>query len=238
MLSLRISSILRSMRFVVPLGVMLAGCGGTSEPARPLETVPADTVRTDGQAKPVDAVENPQESGGVAEPHSSLLKLKCLDGRVVEPFTDPATKAVVLVFIATDCPIANAYHPCLAQLHQDYIRAGVSFFLVHSSSRTTIADAQAHADEYGLASPVILDSDQSIAKRCSAEVTPEAVVWQRELNAPVYRGAISNLYAGYGEKRPVATEQYLRNALDEVLAGKPISVPTTKPIGCFISFDK
>ena len=165
-------------------------------------------------------------------------KLKTLDGSSVQPFADQATKAMVLVFVTTDCPIANAYHPKLAEMYQKYQTKGIRFYLVHSSKEINKQAGQKHVEEYRLQIPVVLDKDQSIARRVGATVTPEVVVISGSNDDPLYQGRIDNLYENYGKKRQAATRHYLKDALDQLLAGKEIQTRSTKPIGCFISFDE
>jgi predicted dienelactone hydrolase/thiol-disulfide isomerase/thioredoxin len=178
-----------------------------------------------------------------SEHDQASWQFQILDGSVTDPFADKKNKAVVLVFISTDCPIANSYQPQLAAFNNQYSSKGVQFFLVHSSPQITVESARQHADDYTLSIPVILDKDRSIARRVGATVTPEAVIVQRDkevqrdTNEPAYRGRIDNLYEDFGKKRASATEHYLRDALDQILAGKPVETTRTKPIGCFISFE-
>lgn len=174
----------------------------------------------------------------IQEEQSSDWTIRCLDGMESKPFADrPATKAMVLIFISIDCPIANGYLPQLHQLAREYEVRGVRMFLVHSCSDLDHGAANAHAEEYGISIPIVLDATQAIARRVGAKVTPEAVVIAPDSPEPVYRGAIDNLHADYGKKRRVASERYLTNALDEVLDGKRVTRPRTKPVGCFIAFD-
>ena len=161
----------------------------------------------------------------------------CLDRTKVKPFEDPETKAVVLIFISPDCPIANAYHPKLKQMNEHFRPHGVRFFLVHSSLGISTSVARKHAETFDLSLPVVLDADQSIARAVNATITPAAVVLARHRSMPIYRGAIDNRYAGYGKKRQVANEFFLQDALISYLADESIAVPKTTPIGCFISFD-
>ena len=161
----------------------------------------------------------------------------CLGRTNVKPFEDPKTKAVVLIFISPDCPIANAYHPQLKQLDERLGPQGIRFFLVHSSRDISTIVARKHAETFDLSLPVVLDADQSIARAVNATITPEAVVLARRRSMPIYRGAIDNRYAGYGKKRRVVNQFFLNDALISYLAGESIAVPKTVPIGCFISFD-
>ena len=93
-----------------------------------------------------------------------------------------------------------------------------------------------HADDFELSIPVILDGDQTLASRVDAKVTPEAIVIPRGSEKAVYRGKIDNLYEGYGKKRRRANKHYLNDALTQLLTGKEIALPSTKPIGCYISY--
>ena len=162
----------------------------------------------------------------------------CLDQTRIKPFEDPKTKAVVLIFISPDCPIANAYHPQLKQMGERLGPQGVRFFLVHSSRDISIMVARKHAETFDLTLPVVLDADQSIARAVNATITPEAIVIARGRSLPIYRGAIDNRYAGYGKKRQFASQSFLQDALISYLVGEPIAVSKTTPIGCFISFDE
>lgn len=170
------------------------------------------------------------------ETESSPWVLDSLDGNTVHPFADDETQAIVLIFISTDCPIANTYHPLLKELEREFRDNGIEFYLVHSTAGITAADARRHADDFDLTIPVILDGDQSLARRVEAKVTPEAIVLQRGGDEAVYRGKIDDLYEGYGKKRRTANKHYLKDALDQILTGKEISVSSTKPIGCYISY--
>ena len=164
-------------------------------------------------------------------------EFNCLDGIRLMPFEDPKTKAVVLIFISPDCPVANAYHPQLKKMDECFGPMGVRFFLVHSSQDISPAVAREHAAAFGLSIPVVLDADQSLARAVNATITPEAIVIARGRPSRIYRGAIDNRYAAYGKKRPVASQFFLQDALTSYLAGESIAVRKTKPVGCFISFD-
>lgn len=154
-----------------------------------------------------------------------------------EPFADEKTKAIVLVFVTTDCPIANYYQPTLTALTQEYAERGVRFFLLHSDRDTKAEAAAKHAKEFKAKAPVIMDSTQRIAKRVGARVTPEAFVITRE-GETVYRGRINDLYADFGKRRRTASKNDLRDAIEALLAGKKIETPETRAIGCYIPYPK
>ncbi|TWU04766.1 redoxin domain-containing protein [Stieleria varia] len=163
-------------------------------------------------------------------------KLTDIDGNHHEPFEEKSTRGLVLIFISTDCPIANGYQPLIQRLASDYRKDGMRIFMIHSSPRLSIEEARKHAIEFGISTPVVIDTDQSIARRVGATVTPQAFVFVPNQTHLVYQGRIDNMYAGYGKKRKVATTHDLADALESVVAGRPIKNAETIAVGCFISY--
>ncbi len=161
-----------------------------------------------------------------------------LDGSVLTPFKDAETKAIVLIFTATDCRIANTYQPILASLQQQYAKQGVQFIQVHPDLEANGSKVERHAKEFQIEAPIVLDRELSLAKRVNAEVTPEVFLIERGNSTPAYRGAIDNRYAGFGKKRPSADNHFLADAIESLLSNESISVSRTKPVGCFISYDE
>ena len=142
-------------------------------------------------------------------------------------------KAVVLLFIARDCPVSNSYAPEIGRIIARYTPLKVGFTLVYPDPDTSLAAARQHAKDYGYTCPLLLDSTHKLVRRAGATVTPEAAVF-----APggrlLYRGRIDDLYLGFGKRRNAATRHDLRDALDAVLAGHAVPAPRTEAIGCFI----
>ncbi len=158
-----------------------------------------------------------------------------LDGNTWHwPEAGSGDKPLVLVFVATDCPIANGYLPLLQRMADDRAKDGVSFLLVHPRAGVTVEAARAHRAEFDIRIPAVLDGDQNITRAAHATVTPQAAVFIGSSVQPVYSGRIDDLYAGFGKKRAAATSHDLADALDLLLAGKPVAVSTTEPVGCLI----
>ena len=82
--------------------------------------------------------------------------------------------------------------------------------------------------------PAIIDATQSLAKAAGATVTPEVAVILPN-GTIAYRGRIDNTWVGLGKNRRQPTETDLKNALDQIAAGKPVTTPRTKAVGCFIT---
>lgn len=161
-----------------------------------------------------------------------------ITGREHRLFGDAATKAMVLVFISTDCPIANSYQPQLQKLAKNHAADGIRWFMVHPNESTTAAQAQSHAEQFQIGIPIVLDRDLSIARRAGATVTPEVVVYCAADAPPVYQGRIDNLYADYGKKRAKATTHELDDVLAAIARGQSPAASKTDPVGCFISFQQ
>src|SRR5688572_12998023 len=90
------------------------------------------------------------------------------------PLDEPkGARAVVVVFLGTQCPINNAYLPRLRELHDSYAAKGVAFFAINSNEHDTLEAIRSHAQKHKLAFPVLKDDGQSAAKRFGAERVPE-----------------------------------------------------------------
>ncbi len=154
-------------------------------------------------------------------------------GKLHEPLKPDGRKATVIIFTLPDCPIANAYAPEINRLVADYSAKGVGFYLAHVDRDLTAAAARKHAADFSLPCPVLLDTQHALVKALGATKTPQAFLLDAT-GKTVYRGRINNLFADYGTRRQSVTQHDLRDALDAVLVGKPVSQPVTEAIGCHI----
>jgi mono/diheme cytochrome c family protein len=161
------------------------------------------------------------------------VRVTDIAGTAQTPLNPSGKKAAVLLFITGDCPICNAYAPEVKRLCADYTAKGIAFFIVHVDPKTTAEQARKHATEYGFDCPIVLDTAGTLVKAVGAHTTPEAFLVSPE-STLLYHGRIDDRFIDFGKSRAEATQHDLRRALDEVLAGKPVSVPTTKAVGCYI----
>jgi peroxiredoxin len=141
-------------------------------------------------------------------------------------------KAFVVVFVGTECPLANLYIPSLIALHQEYAGKGVQFLAINSNSQDSFLDVSAHAQERDVPFPVLKDFDHAVADAFGARRTPEAFLLDAR-RAIRYHGRIDDQY-GVGYQRAQPTRRDLQLALDELLAGKPVTTPATEVSGCLI----
>jgi thiol-disulfide isomerase/thioredoxin len=154
-------------------------------------------------------------------------------GAACDPLNTAARPATVLLFIAPDCPISNAYAREIARIANRYGPQGVSFFAVHADPRVSAEVAEQHAKEYGYRFPVLLDPQQKLALRVGATMTPQAAVLDRAGNV-VYLGRIDDTFVSFGHRRATPTTHELRDALDAVLANRPVAQARVPAIGCEI----
>ena len=157
-----------------------------------------------------------------------------IDGRSIAPFA-PAGKANVLLFVQTDCPISNSYAPEIQRICKAYESKGVSCSLAYEDVRVDAAAVRKHMKDYAYTGvPATIDDSRAVADRARATITPAAVVVDPR-GTVLYRGRIDNFYASLGKPRQNVTEHDLTDALDAILAGKPVLKPETEALGCFIT---
>jgi hypothetical protein len=165
--------------------------------------------------------------------HPSLA-VRDIDGVLREPLKVAANRVEALFFITNDCPVSNYYSHEIRRICDDYATRGVGCALVYTDPALTDEQARQHAKEYGHGSyPKIVDRTHALVKATSAAITPTAVLIKPD-ESIVYRGRIDNFYAAIGKTRRIVTEHDLRDALDAVIAGKPVPKPEAPPVGCYI----
>ncbi|MFW6124774.1 MAG: redoxin domain-containing protein, partial [Pirellulales bacterium] len=142
------------------------------------------------------------------------------------------TRAVVLAFLGTECPLARLYIPRLAELEKHYRGKNVVMIGVYPNAHETLDEIAGHAYDRDLAFPILKDFNQSLADTLGVQRTPEVVVLDSEFRVR-YRGRIDDQYA-VNSRRVKPTRHDLREALDEVLAGKRVTVPETAADGCLL----
>jgi hypothetical protein len=164
---------------------------------------------------------------------SPALEMRDLDGRTQRPFA-PSGMAQVLLFIMTDCPIANFYAPEIQRICAEFGAKGAGCALVYEDVAPDSQAVRKHLDDFRYHNiPALLDADRKVARQAGATMTPQAVVLDHQGKVR-YRGRIDDFYAGLGKPRRQATTHELQDALVAVLAGKPVAVQEAKALGCYI----
>ncbi|MDE3059273.1 MAG: thioredoxin family protein [Bacteroidota bacterium] len=138
-------------------------------------------------------------------------------------------KAIVVMFIATQCPVSNSYNERMVSLYNDYTPKHVSFIGINSNKQESAEEVKHHAEEHGFKFTVLKDDKNVIADKFGATVTPEIYVIEPSTLKILYHGRIDNAM-----REAKVTSHDLRTALDEILSDKPVAVTETKAFGCTI----
>jgi thiol-disulfide isomerase/thioredoxin len=151
-----------------------------------------------------------------------------LEGGGTHSFSSLKGDTTVVIFIATRCPVSNAYNQRMEALYKDYSEKGVKFVFVNANFNEPAREVAEHARQVGFTFPVYKDSGK-VAERFDAQVTPETYLIDKQ-GVMRYHGAIDD-----SQNEARIRKQSLRAALDEVLAGKRVSVAETKAFGCTVN---
>lgn len=141
--------------------------------------------------------------------------------------------ATVVVILSADCPMSAGYAKPLADTAAAYAPKGVAFvgFFPTDDDAARVAK---HADELKLGFPTFRDDKLTATDALGATTTPQVFVLDAAGDVR-YRGLIDDGYSKRLVPNRKVSQHYLTAALDAVLAGKPVAVAKTEPIGCKIT---
>ncbi len=137
-------------------------------------------------------------------------------------------KVTAILFIATKCPVSNAYNERMSALYRDYAPKGVRFIFVNSNHTEPPAEVAEHAKTNGFPFAVYKDPGNAVADLFHAQATPEAFVLDAS-GTVRYHGHIDD-----SQNPARITKQSLRLALDALLEGRSPDPAETKAFGCSI----
>jgi peroxiredoxin len=151
-------------------------------------------------------------------------------------------KYVVLEWFNPECPFVKKHYGSdnMQKLQQEYTSKGVVWLTIDSNApgaegNMTPEQAQKIMSSWKThQTALLLDSESKVARSYGAKNTPDMIVINPE-GKIVYEGAIDNKATPNPNDIPSSTN-YVKAALDESLAGKPVSNPTTKPYGCSVKY--
>ncbi len=154
--------------------------------------------------------------------------LKDVDGKDHSLDEYLKSKYTVLIFIATQCPISNAYNERMAALHNDYTSKQIAFVGINSNKQEDVEEIKEHSAKNSFKFPMLKDWNNVVADAYGAQLTPEIFVLDNK-GVLQYHGRIDD------SKNPdnVKTKD-LRETLDALLAGKTVPRTETKAFGCTI----
>jgi peroxiredoxin len=141
--------------------------------------------------------------------------------------------AVVLAFLGAECPVSNLYLPGLLDLEKKYRARNVQFLAVYPQESEDLDQVAAHSHDRDVPFPVLKDFGHRLTDRLGVSRLPTVVVLDKEFGL-CYRGRIDDRY-GASARRPKATREDLVQALEEVLAGKKVTLAETEADGCLLT---
>jgi peroxiredoxin len=157
------------------------------------------------------------------------------DGKSVS-LGDFAGKTVVLEWTNPNCPFVQRHYKAktMTTLANDYKDKGVVWLAINSTADQTAAAAKAWIAQNGIPYPILNDAAGTVGHEYDAKTTPEMYVINKA-GTLAYAGGIDN--DPEGDKGASATN-YVKAALDDVLADKPVTTPKTKSYGCSVHYAK
>ncbi len=143
------------------------------------------------------------------------------------------SKAIVLFFAGNGCPIVRKSIATLNELRDEYADKGVSFLLIDGNPGDDLESVVEEAKEFDIDFPILLDDAQAVTDELKVDRTATTFLIVPPDFTIVYRGALDDRL-GYGFERMVTRHHWLQDALDAVLAGKPVETTHTESKGCLI----
>lgn len=172
---------------------------------------------------------------GTLAPDFSLPDV--ISGKTVSRDQVMAARGLLVMFLCAHCPFVQHVNKELARLGRDYAGRGIGIVAISSNDASAFPDdapegLRAQAAQYGFTFPYLYDQTQDIARAYQAVCTPDFFLFDADKKL-VYRGQLDASRPGNGI---VVDGRDLRAAMDNVLAGNPVSVNQQASIGCNIKW--
>ncbi|MBL8999731.1 MAG: thioredoxin family protein [Phycisphaerae bacterium] len=224
--------------------VSLSLCGGAYAQSTPTTPPPAKDDHKDHDHSDHDHKDHKHDKKDKKKAETAKIgesapefALKDTAGKTVS-LADFKGKIVVLEWFNADCPFIVKHHKnatTFNDLHTKYNGKGVVFLAICSSAEGNQGsgverNAKAKTD-FKMEYPILMDADGKVGKTYGAKTTPHCFVIAAD-GKLVYNGAIDDDKS----TDPAGKTNYVAKAIDELLAGKPVSTPTTKPYGCSVKY--
>ena len=164
-----------------------------------------------------------------------------INGKYISLKEYPQAKGFMVVFTSNHCPFATLYPERLNQLNLKYSALNVPLIAISSTDTVSYEEdtydkmkAKAKAEHFNF--PYLYDGAQVVAEDFAAQRTPHAfLIWKENGSYTIkYCGAIDD----NGAHANLVQKHYLADAVDELLAGKDVTLKETRSIGCQIYFRK
>ncbi|MGL5742369.1 MAG: thioredoxin family protein [Legionella sp.] len=168
---------------------------------------------------------------------SDFTLIDTRNNQMVSLASSKSSIATVIMFLSNHCPYVKHIQAKIVELADNYQKKGIQFIAISSNDVEKYpADGpdkmRLEADQFHYSFPYLYDETQEIAKAYKAACTPDFYIFDKDLLC-VYRGCLDE--STPGNNKPV-TGAHLQNALDNLLAGKPVSTEQNPSLGCNIKW--
>ena len=158
-------------------------------------------------------------------------------GRMVSRDDFQGASALLVIFICNHCPYVKHIQPELVAIAREYMPKGIAIVAINANDATTHPDDSyakmaEESSRLGYVFPYLYDESQEVAKAYRAACTPDIFLFDRDARL-VYRGQLDDSRPG---KDVPVTGTDLRQALDALLAGRPVSEEQRPSMGCNIKW--
>lgn len=161
------------------------------------------------------------------------VKMQGTDGATHTLGALKGEKGTLVIFTCNKCPFVQAWQDTMVDIAKTYSEKGIGVAFINSNDPSvkgdTLENMKAFAKKTGYAWPYIQDSTSDVARNFGATKTPDVFLFDAD-GKLVYKGAV-----GEGG-RSVGNEIWLKDAIEALLAGKPVEKAETKAVGCSIKF--
>jgi peroxiredoxin len=156
------------------------------------------------------------------------FKVINFDGKTYQLSEQKDASAIVIMFWSTECPFVQAYNDRIVSLVSSYQSKNIVFWGINSNNTESIDRIKEHYSDKKYNFPMLKDMNNTIADMFEATRTPEVFVLDKNLTV-LYHGRIDDSRVPEEVK-----SSDLKDALDDILAGKEIASKITKQFGCTI----
>lgn len=169
------------------------------------------------------------------------FSLKNVDGKTLSLTDYAKEKGLIVVFTCNHCPFSKAYEDRLIALHKEYAPKGFPVVAINPNAPEIVPEdsyenMQKRAKEKKFPFVYLFDETQAVAKAYGATKTPHVFLLKKEGEEfrVAYIGAIDD---SPNDPKKVQ-KRYLAEAIEALLANKPIPLTETKAIGCSVKYRK
>ena len=220
--------------------VLALGCsqtGSTDRQPTAAASAPAEAQAAAASAPAEAAAKVPARQGPLpigAAIAMADVEMKNIDGQMMTLGGAKGDKGTLVVFTCNHCPYVKAWEGRIAELGNAAKKMGFGVVAINSNDPDRVAEdgfdqMQARASKLGLEFPYVVDATSNMARAYGASKTPEVFLFDAG-DKLVYYGAVDDNYRDAAQ----VEQTYLKDALDAVANGQPVTKAVTKALGCSI----